>query len=377
MKNRINEILDNPKIAKYEILNQYVIYKTLIKLYNYKVVLYGGGSNIIQIIKWLKSENIFPQYIIDIDDKKSGEFIEGAEIINPLQIKNKIKNPEIYFTFITTTYYLIEIEKMKITKMLFDNGLDKQYYLLENNILARFSYREIPSSKFYYNREKLLWALDVMADDESKEILIEYIRIFLENDSYRLGQLATEDKYWGTIDNKNSIYEHFEDEILVNCGSFIGDTIYSYIDNGYSFSKIYAFECDNMRIAALKSNIDLLPKDMKDKIEIICELLGDEKAETNFDNLFRQKKVTLINMDIEGAELEVLKGAKNIIKTQEPVLAISAYHKAEDIWTIPEYIKSCSNNYSFYLRKYVSSASDALKCAELILYAIPKSRLEK
>ena len=69
-------------------------------------------------------------------------------------------------------------------------------------------------------------------------------------------------------------------------------------------------------------------------------------------------------MDIEGAELEALKGAQNTIRNYHPKLAISAYHKFEDLFTLPQYIYSLDNSYKFYLRRHSHLAH------ELVLYAL-------
>ena len=74
--------------------------------------------------------------------------------------------------------------------------------------------------------------------------------------------------------------------------------------------------------------------------------------------------MTFIKMDIEGAELEALRGAESIIRKQRPKLAICVYHKPEDIWTIPMYILSLQNDYRLFLRHY--SFGDT----ETVLYAI-------
>lgn len=69
-------------------------------------------------------------------------------------------------------------------------------------------------------------------------------------------------------------------------------------------------------------------------------------------------------MDIEGAELQALKGAENIIRRYRPKLAICIYHKPEDLYEIPQFIKSCHSDYKFYIRHYTDIFS------ELVLYAI-------
>lgn len=69
-------------------------------------------------------------------------------------------------------------------------------------------------------------------------------------------------------------------------------------------------------------------------------------------------------MDVEGAELDTLIGAQETIKKYKPKLAISIYHKPEDIYMIPEFIMKCRDDYSFLIRHYTSCTF------ETILYAI-------
>ena len=67
-------------------------------------------------------------------------------------------------------------------------------------------------------------------------------------------------------------------------------------------------------------------------------------------------------MDIEGEELNALKGAKEHIINDRPAMAISLYHKLQDIYEIPSYIHGLDSSYRFLLRKYGETIS------ELVLY---------
>lgn len=76
-------------------------------------------------------------------------------------------------------------------------------------------------------------------------------------------------------------------------------------------------------------------------------------------------RITFIKMDVEGAELESLKGAEKVIKRDKPKLAVCIYHKPEDIITLPLYIKKLVPDYKFYLRSYSNAEN------EMVLYAVP------
>ena len=94
---------------------------------------------------------------------------------------------------------------------------------------------------------------------------------------------------------------------------------------------------------------------------LICEE-GTEKIDIcKIDT--EASDATFIKMDIEGAELKALMGAKETIVKNKPKLAISIYHKPEDIIEIPKYLKTLVPEYKFYLRQYTMSY---LEC---VLYA--------
>lgn len=83
------------------------------------------------------------------------------------------------------------------------------------------------------------------------------------------------------------------------------------------------------------------------------------------DNLIKDD-VTYIKFDIEGAEYEALIGAKNLIKQKQPRLAVSVYHKAEDILKLFNLIISINDKYNIYLRHYTEGVT------ETVMFFIPK-----
>lgn len=97
---------------------------------------------------------------------------------------------------------------------------------------------------------------------------------------------------------------------------------------------------------------------ISDEGDSIIEVMSIDEAVAG------KEKVTFIKMDVEGAELESLKGAQNTILKDKPKLAICIYHKAQDMIEIPIFIKSLVPEYRIYIRHHSNGEG------ETVLYAM-------
>lgn len=173
-------------------------------------------------------------------------------------------------------------------------------------------------------------------------------------------------------------------EVLIDCGGYIGDTVNEFVKaTSGCYDKIYSFEMDKSNYERLVDNCQMY-KDCvcvnkgvgQESKEIRAKLgngaashLSDEgslsvKVVALDEELGLEEKITFIKMDVEGAELDALRGAEGIIKKYHPKLAICLYHKFSDLYLIPQYIKQIVPQYKLYFRNYHNSAS------ECVLYAI-------
>lgn len=81
----------------------------------------------------------------------------------------------------------------------------------------------------------------------------------------------------------------------------------------------------------------------------------DEVQITSIDEFSatRNLSVGLIKLDIEGNELDAIKGAVEVIKRDKPILAISIYHTPKDFFEIKPLIDKLNLGYKFMVRKLV------------------------
>lgn len=170
-------------------------------------------------------------------------------------------------------------------------------------------------------------------------------------------------------------------EVFVDCGCFDGGTSADFIRwcNG-EYDSIIAFEPDKFSNANIKQNckydrFTLYPYATGAKREEVCfnaasdggsriDTKGSEVVTVeSIDNILDGRKATYIKLDVEGAELDTLKGAQKTIINYKPRLAISIYHKPLDMIEIPKYVMELRDDYKFCIRHYTNCRW------ETILYA--------
>ncbi len=187
------------------------------------------------------------------------------------------------------------------------------------------------------------------------------------------------------------IYRHNPEEVFIDCGACIGETITSLVKRG-RFEQVVAFEPDPENLAVLQQAIGRLTGSQMMRVRISGKAVSDHSGVEAFDD--GQKAMsrldpegksevptttldhylattgvipTFIKMDIEGAELRALAGAFGTIREHAPFLAICIYHELEHLWQIPLAIKAIRDDYRIFLRRH---AKDHW---ETVAYAVPPS----
>lgn len=177
-----------------------------------------------------------------------------------------------------------------------------------------------------------------------------------------------------------------DEEVFVDGGAYDGSTSLQFMEwCNNKYKKIYVLEPDSLNIEKCKKKLKAVSEDkivlcnkgLAEKEEVLhftnshdgsakISEDGDSCIEVvSLDNLIPEN-VTFIKMDIEGAEYQAILGAKRLLEEYKPKLAISMYHKPEDMWEIPSLILKINPEYKFYLRHYTMT-KDGL---ETVLYAI-------
>lgn len=238
-----------------------------------------------------------------------------------------------------------------------------------------FNYTWFPVYEEADKSNKLKMMLDFidanLADQESRDIIHNRCKTFLTGDlSYIDKNEINSHSYFS-----QDFYPISYDEVLFDCGAFTGDTIEDFVTfTNKKYKKIVAFEPDDKNVKRLNAFIN----NKIENVVVIQKATGDKNGKVAFlnnGNMFSKTvdvknssdelsvdivrldsyidyHPTLIKMDIEGAELESLIGASQIIATQKPKLAICIYHMPFDFYEIPKFLKSLVPEYKFKVRQH-------------------------
>lgn len=333
------------------------------------LVMYGAGINAALCSNFLKSQSIYVDEVCVTEKKPGVELIfEGRSVITLEEVGKKFDRFNCLIAFAD-----VVIARNNLSKMA---GVYEIFVIDNPGIVEDIDYLYVKNHKDAFEN-----TYSFFADMLSKNAFVDYLNTRISGIP-TVGGDVLELQYFCDI-----IPLH-HNEVLVDCGAYDGDTIFSFIEKtGGHYDRIYAFEPDVNNYKKLKQNIE--DRNIQ-RVEIIPEGVWERKTILNFssplstashivqdgdchievdsiDNVVGDGRVTIVKLDIEGAELSALKGAQVVMDRERPKLALSVYHKAEDLISIPSYLSIRLQNYNFYLRRHSSFS------LETVFYAIPKS----
>lgn len=231
-------------------------------------------------------------------------------------------------------------------------------------------------------------AYELLSDQPSRSLYSAIVRFRITGDYSVLPSPDREHQYappdipaWGTPLR------------LVDCGAYDGDSLNGFLRATTSIEAVAAFEPDLDSFSRLCRFVREHGDDFAEAYLWPCAVGSATRAvrfdrgrgeasalasagdtavpSVALDDVLYGFSANLIKVDVEGAEREVILGARNIIAKTAPGLAICVYHRPEDIWGIPLLIEELGSGsspqarYRYYLRLHAHSSFD------LVLYAVP------
>ena len=321
------------------------------------IVLYGMGNGADMIIDILEKIGTKPQAVFASDGFVRGHSFHGMTVMTLNEVE------EMYGEFIILLTFAVHDEKM----LTYLKELNKKHLLLSPTVpiagktLFTFNFIKEHDKEFDF-------AYNLLADEKSKKVFVDILNFKISGKIDYLFNCTT-DKY----EVYNDILMLNSDEIIVDLGAYDGDTIREFTEyTDGKYNKIIAFEPDEKNFRKLCMKTECL-KDIErynlgawDKEETLyfekkggrnsrkSEKINTKSVPVNFnsvDNIVKEK-ITLLKMDIEGAESKALDGAFKTINKYKPKLYICAYHRNEDFFELASKIHSFNQDYKIYLRHH-------------------------
>lgn len=167
----------------------------------------------------------------------------------------------------------------------------------------------------------------------------------------------------------------------VDAGAYDGDTLtriesrFGPVESAYLFEpeQLAFLECQRKfvsraEVTVLRAAMTESPCELPAPRSNSCDVLGILTAEARSAVLSHvpghpldevtSGPVTLIKLDIEGAEGGAILGARQVIKRQRPKLCVCAYHRGDDLWRLIDVVLSIRGDYRVGVRHYSDIIDD-------------------
>lgn len=221
-------------------------------------------------------------------------------------------------------------------------------------------------------RDDFLKVRNRLQDEDSKRTFDAIMTLRVDGNRRALVDVIAsgEQEYFSAYKSDTNPINLHEQEHYVDIGAYDGDTVKKFmIASRFKYGSIHAFEPDPLNFLALQTNIgpewsgiklhNLAVSDSDTPLRFSAkgnmgsriEKHGDiEIPCVRLDDVLTD--LTLLKMDVEGFEANVLRGASKIIGEKRPRMAITCYHHAHDMLDIIEVLDEIYPNAKLKLRHH-------------------------
>ncbi|MFA5984393.1 MAG: FkbM family methyltransferase [Methylococcaceae bacterium] len=342
------------------------------------LAIYGSGLYGRVFLESLRQTNANVDFFID-------QYTKNKEVAGiPVFKMHEVNNPGEVTVLISVAFNEHSKEAAEIVHKLNASGFFNLHAFEKTlqeypQILPNFPKHKLlwmrPVTEEMVDAAKLAVVSKLLADQQSKDLLA---RIIAFRSSFQIQDYVSPDDQ----------EEYFPNDVpwqipgplrFVDAGAYIGDTVKNCVQAclhaGQLLQWVISFEPDTDNIERYQQEIRkqmqvapdcqfmLYPSgvwsqnailsfsnDGTSSSNIISEGNARAIAVNALDAVLYGAKPNYIKLDVEGAELEALQGAENIIQDFTPQMAVCLYHKPADLWELPLFIQSLNPNYQFYLR---------------------------
>lgn len=317
------------------------------------VLLYGMGNGAEKILSKCHSYGICVKEVFASDEFVRGQYFAGFLVKSYSQICKQYDQAIILVAFGSADPKVLQRIK----------AMSEQFEVLIPDVALFGEDKEILS--YGSLLEEVYW----LYEPESREVYKNLLNFKITGKLTYLEVATTPKK------EAYKLLQLRDQEVYVDAGAYDGDTIQEFYDQmkalGNTYKKIFAIEPDPKNFRKLESFIN---SSGLESVQLIQAAVSDHNGIMAFDDkagrssslsptgrrqvLVKQlddlidEPVTLLKMDVEGAEQDAINGCKRILIENRPRLIISAYHRSGDIMELAMQIKNINPDYQLSLRHH-------------------------
>ncbi len=320
------------------------------------ILLYGMGNGGDKILEVCRQKGIPISGVFASDGfVKAGKRFHNMPITDYATAVEKFGNFTVLLCFATTLdSVLANIKKI---------AMERPLYIPDVPVAGETLFDGI-----FYQKNKAFFddARTVLADERSRAVFDCII------ESKLTGKLEPLMKEISTPDDDFSEILHPDHyKTCGDLGGYTGDTVHDLLKRYPNIQKIVSVEPDQKTFLKLEKNCVGLPvlpvygAAWEKEEPLFFTVLGNrgsgigaigkKQAEVpgvTVDRLFENRRADYLKYDVEGAELSALKGSEKTIRRDRPELLVSCYHRPEDLFVLPLYLKEQYPFYKLYLRRH-------------------------